>query len=368
MQTHEMWETSSYNGGLDTDHGVEGSVRVRLPGCAAKVINKLRPSTGGFITDRSALGLPGFKPSWSRWQFKGTRGRNGNSVSVGSFKLGVKFKKDHVVRECLGVLPEDRPRDHSDAPGPLSFVSRLWKSRHMRLGFHPSTADIPKVAPSADRPLQKVHWRLPAASAYDSLNKLLQVKRDPGLRRGSEAPAGARLRQRARWVLGMNPDKQSRWLGALLSGRWTPDLTAEFAHPAGMALVAARGGEVKFLGGGTVEIPPTKEGEEPKINHFVNALVGNATFRLFPELLARLASYATLRTRDATLVTGLRTRCLEWCKAEKFSYELTAEVVGPTVALAYLPTTHEQLSCEILRSQTRGGALPSAEGWWSTKL
>jgi hypothetical protein len=167
----------------------------------------------------------------------------------------------------------------------------------------------------------------------------------------------------------INPDKQSAWLGPLLKGRWTPDLSREFATPAAAALVAARGGSVKFLGGGTL----TKsfgEGEKATTVElaYVNAVHEGTCFRLFPELLAKLACYATFRPRVPTLVSALRTRALEWAKTQHLTAEETADTLGPTVAMAYLPTAQEIAGQKVLQATGTDGSLPEAEGWWSRDL
>lgn len=366
MSTSLGWASTVQNGGLfDVSEG-DISVRVRLPGGAARVINNMR--TGGFIHSPSALGLSGFRPTWLPWQYRGTRGRMGKSVQVGDFKLGRTFLKSHVVREPLGVLPADRPADHSEVSGPISFVEMSYKPVHMRVGFHPSRAKGAGVA-QVSCPLTSVNWVVGNEPAQKGLEKAMRVNVDPGLRRGPEAPAGARLRARARWVLQMNPDKQNRHLGMLLTGRWTPDLSREFARPCDAMFVAARAAQVKFLGGGTL-IKSVGEGEDIRetTNYYVNATRDGVVFKCYPELIARLASYATLRKRVPTLVTALRTRALEWCKKQGFSAEETAETIGPSVALAYFPTSQEKVATEILGEAEPNGALPKVSGWWSSDL
>jgi hypothetical protein len=356
------------NGGLFCLGVDQTAVRVRLPGGAGRVINKF--ATGGFLTDSSALGLPGFRPTWKRWQYKGTRGRNGNGVVVGSFELGRSFKKDHVVRSCLGVLPNDHSNDHAERSGPLSFREDHFKPVHMRVGFLPRPSTAINASQVVPNPLQPVYWHHPSAgAAVESLKKAETVKVDPGIRRLSEAPAGARLRQRARWALSLNPDKQDRWLGPLLKGRWTPDLSKEYAPAASRLFVAARGGSVKFLGGGTLK-KTIGEGPERRTLElaYVNAVSGDTCYRLYPELLARLASYATFRKRSSVLVTALRTRALEWAKKQGFTAEETAEMLPPTVALAYLPSAQEIAGQEILREASTDGALPEAHGWWASDI
>lgn len=308
--------------------------------------------------------------------------RVGKEMRIGSFTLARQFKKDHVVREPLeDWRPEVGPGMPSSftaavnkrllgdvfpepKPGPLNFVERFWKPVHMRVGFFPSRADRPKVE-HLESPDLNVHWCPPKGTAHQALSKLGEV-REHGIRKVSEGPAGSRLRQRARWVLQMNPDKARKYLGAILKGRWTPDLSVEFAHPRATALVAARGGEVKFLGGGMLKTEKGIGGEVTVLeNAYVNAVHEGTCFRLYPELLAKLTCYSTLRKRDATLVTALRTRAIEWCKQQGFTAEDTAETLGPTVALAYTQSAQEKLATSILEHVGPNSASPVAEGWWS---
>lgn len=281
---------------------------------------------------------------------------------IGDFFLGRKVLRNHVVREAVGVLPLD---ERPGKAGKLTLVDVKWKPYHIRDGYFPRCGQKVEADLADVNPLQRVHWAAPGGSALESLKKAERVKVDPGLRRGSEAPAGARLRQRARWVLGLNPDKQRKWLSGLLSGRWTPDLSEEFAHPAAASLVAARRGAVKFLGGGTLTIPAA-EGKENTTLAYVNAVHEGRAFRLFPELLAKLSLYASFRLRGPALVLALRTRATEWCKLQGIPTELAAETLSPSVALAFFPTVQEEIGQDILREGASSvGASPVAEGWWN---
>jgi len=333
----------------------EGAVRVRLPGSAPRLV--------GLVFGGTFMGSCKPWPEKARVKPKRSVSFYNPELKVGDFKLGVQIIKGHVVREPLGVLSGDVDplRENS---GPLSFVEKHWKARHLRSGFIPRLATGSSAELSDPNRLQTVHWSAPERSAKAALDKAAKVKVDPGRRIGPEAPAGARLRQRAAWVLSLNPDKRNPVLGRLLKGRWTPDLSVEFAHPFADAFVRARGGDVKFLGGGTV----TKSigGENSEVLTYVNASYKGGVFPIYPELLAKLASYATLRERKPDLVSALRTRALEWCKRSGFSAEETAETLGPSVALAYLPSAQEVTATEILRDATSNGSLPKAEGWWST--
>nr|QDH89454.1 MAG: hypothetical protein H4Rhizo432507_000001 [Riboviria sp.] len=292
-----------------------------------------------------------------------------STLAGGSLVLGRKIMRNYVVRKCLGVLPGEQSPGGASTNGPLTFVESIWKPVHMRVGFFPRRDQPTTVATSVDPPTQKVHWAPPSQGpAIDMLRAQHDGSKGHGIRKVSELPAGSRLRQRARWVLALNPDKQLKWVGSLLQGRWTPDLSKEFALPAASMFVAAREGSVKFLGGGTLEKSAGKDGEEKKVYGYVNAVHEGTSFRLVPELLAKLTAYATFRKRDATLVSGLRMRCVEWCKTHGFTAEETAEMLAPTVALAYLPSAQEVCGQKLLEAVAPGGTSPVAEGWWSATV
>lgn len=376
------------NGSLFTSPLDTGSVRVRLPPKAGLATNRgVTPATPSFwalfgtAAARSGLeasameqltnwlgSLPGSPepcgevgraPDRPPRQCRSWQGK-----PVGNFMIGKQIMKDYVVRRALGVLPSEESHLRT---GPIDFVESHWKPTHIREGYFPLRARKVDADLAGPNPLQRVHWAPPGGSARASLEKAARVKVDPGIRKVSEAPAGARLRQRARWVLSLNPDKARLWLGGLLSGRWTPDLSAEFAHPSAAALVAARGGVTKFLGGGTLKQTIGEGQEKRTVEHaYVNAVHGGTCFRLFPELLARLATYATFRRRGPTLVSALRTRAIEWAKRQGFTAEVTADMIGPTVALAYLPSAQEIVGQEILGGASTDGSLPEAHGWWAS--
>jgi hypothetical protein len=88
---------------------------------------------------------------------------------------------------------------------------------------------------------------------------------------------------------------------------------------------------------------------------------------LYPELLARLAAYATFKKREPRLLSALAVRSLEWLKHEGFTMEEAGETHAPTVALSWFPSKSETLGTKILSAASAGGALPSLEGWWSAK-
>lgn len=277
------------------------------------------------------------------------------------FALGRQFLKGHVVREVNPAVPS--------TPETATYLDKFWKPIHMRVGYFPRRDDVPKAElANWDWSDPLVYWSGASRSATDALSKVSGV-RAPGARKTSEAPAGARLRQRARWVLGLNPDKQRRWVGALFSGRWTPDLTAEMGRDAQPELVAARGGGVEFLGGGTLEIPASDDqSKSARTLSYVWARHAGTTFRLFPELLARLSCYASLRKRDAVLVTALRSRAQDWCKKIGMDAEIAGSCLAPSVAVAFSQTAQELAAEDILSTAGPGAENPKAVGWWASGI
>jgi hypothetical protein len=111
------------------------------------------------------------------------------------------------------------------------------------------------------------------------------------------------------------------------------------------------------------------EGKETKRLSYVWAVEHGATFRLFPELLAKLATYATFRKRAPVLVQALRTRAQEWCKTNGLSAEDCADTLAQTVALAFLPTAQEVSGAKALsRLAQKPSEIAVADGWWNAPV
>jgi len=142
----------------------------------------------------------------------------------------------------------------------------------------------------------------------------------------------ARVRPRAKWVrklesvLGPVP---SGTVGALVRGRWAPDLPSVSRAPdANLVLSIWRGG-IKLLGGGAVA---GRDGNNNvRVPYFVVEHLDGSVETVFPELISALSSYAWLRSRDGTLVLALRSRALEWCKLKSLSEASTLVAVASAV-------------------------------------
>jgi len=370
--------TSSLNSALYGTRERCTPVRVRLPGTAPQVKLELplaghskprvhfvnAPHPGDDIVGPS--GFRGEEHSFDRVSevvvpLSAARpiGRKlaNQSIQVGSFALGQKFLPGFVNREALDL----------GGDGKLSFLESSWQRVKRRVGFFP-LRDKALLGGAKTGDDVSVHWVQPLGSAVDSL-VAINGKQSPGARRTSELPGGSRIRQRARWVNALSDELdlgEARGLvGSLLKGRWTPDLTREYANCRGLRVFAdARAAGLKFLGGGTTTMV-TGEGEAAvaRVYAYTYAFHEGKTFRVYPELLAKLAVYASLRKRSPALVLALRTRASDWCKKVGMDIEEVAHVLAPSVAIAYLPTTQEVIGASILEQHPpeslRGG-------WWTS--
>lgn len=365
------------------------SVRVRLPGGAPLVIN---PKAESAVT-RSPM-------NWRHWQSCNMakpppvvklppkncrRGWADDAVKraptfLTKLRRGTEFIRGFVARQ-----PLYHPTD-TDAFGckvKIGMVEQGWKPLHIRSGFFPRKDEGARASQSVVEDLvqprvfgksgQTVHWSQLEGSAQRLLEQQVRVignsQSGPGIRKLSEASASARLRRRARWVLSMNPDKDNEWLGKLLKGRWTPDLSREFAPSHLASFVAAWGDRVKFLGGGTLKTlqPSGEEDKEDTVleHTYVLAEINGSVVPLYPALLARLSSYAAFRVRGASLVQALKVRATEWCKKSCFTEEQTADTLAASVALAHYPSRVEKSATKLLEEESSVVGPPSAH-WWTS--
>jgi hypothetical protein len=265
------------------------------------------------------------------------------------------------------------------------MVEQGWKPLHIRSGFFPRKDEGAAATQSVVEDVtdvrvfgksgQTVHWSQLENSAQrllqQQVRELGQTQSGPGIRKVSEASAGARLRSRARWVLSLNPDKDCKELGKLLKGRWTPDLSREFAPSSLHSFVAAWGDRVKFLGGGMLETlrPSDKEDAPDEVleHPYVLAEINGSVVPLYPALLARLSAYSTFRARGASLVQALKVRAVEWCKKSCFTEEQTADTLAASVALCHHPSRVETSAQKLLQAESFVVGPPSAN-WWTSNV
>jgi hypothetical protein len=152
----------------------------------------------------------------------------------------------------------------------------------------------------------------------------------------------SRLRRRARWVRVAEAVLGTRYgtVGSFFRGRWTPDLPSrtspvEVAYLLGTVLDGAR-----CLGGGTTMGQPDQAGQRT-CNLYVVLDVRGTINVVYPALLAKLRLYALCRKRDVTLLGALRTRAVEWCKAESLDTVSADIAVSGALGLAMMPSTLE---------------------------
>jgi len=187
------------------------------------------------------------------------------------------------------------------------------------------------------------HWPLPPVSCEFTGERLERGLLEPnqpfevGERRlpVSAHLECARLRSRAVWVRRLEHvlGGSSGVVGALVKGRWTPDLPlASRTNFANLVLTHAEGG-AKILGGGSLS---TGEGDKKRMETYILVELSDGSREtVFPELLARLASYSLLRERDATLLSALRLRAQEWCKGAGLSSTVSLWAVVSALKLAW---------------------------------
>jgi hypothetical protein len=175
------------------------------------------------------------------------------------------------------------------------------------------------------------------------------------------APVCARLRRRAVWVRRMEKviGKAPGCVGKFLRGRWTPDLPSP-ALTAGANLVLSHLPDgVRILGGGSVQ-GRGKDDEETVEAYLVVELADGSRVTVYPELLCALSSYAFLRERSAVLLSSLRLRALEWCRARGLSKTSTWAGLPGSLMLAWEV-------CDLeLWAQERLSDGPEPPFWWSS--
>jgi hypothetical protein len=112
-------------------------------------------------------------------------------------------------------------------------------------------------------------------------------------------------------------------------------------------------GGARLLGGGVVQ---TESGNREV---FVRLSLRDGSEEILPALVAKLSNLCMFRTRDAALVSTLRLRALEWCKAQGLGHEASLLVPG-SVALAVRVSSPER---NATAAMDMDGPKSS---WWKT--
>jgi len=197
--------------------------------------------------------------------------------------------------------------------------------------------------------VDEVEFDVPSCQALGAGVKRLPI---------SSSLKGGRLRRRAVWVrrfecvLGVAPGR----IGELIRGRWTPDLpSGDKPLPLNLVLAHLDAG-TRLLGGGVAHA------ERPVDSlYYVVELVDGSRETVFPELVAKLSSYALLRQRDAVLVSSLRLRALEWCKGVGLSSSTTFVAVPTALKWAWTVSRGESAFADLLEES---GEKPAR--WWES--
>jgi hypothetical protein len=180
-----------------------------------------------------------------------------------------------------------------------------------------------------------------------------------------------RLRRRARWVRVAEAILGTRYgtLGQLAKGKWVPDHISPTAPREVAWLLGSVEGGVRLLGGGVINGRPGKvtpsercancSGKVPdcacvrpagsrtapgeQCLYLVVDIRGEVSV-VFPSLLAKLRLYALCRQRDVQLLGALRTRAVEWCKAQDLDEVSSDLAVTGALGLAMMPSTLERVT------------------------
>lgn len=172
----------------------------------------------------------------------------------------------------------------------------------------------------------------------------------------------ARPRRRAVWVrrLELILGPAAGPVGALVRGRWRPDLPSSmFSTGANLVLEYAKDG-VKIRGGGSVLVRPRGDDEPSREAYLVIEFSDGSREVVFPRLVAKLAAYAFLRERNAVLVSALRTRALEWFKGFGVASDIAFVALPGCFRLAW------EVSPSELRAREALSGGPSPTLWWTS--
>lgn len=175
------------------------------------------------------------------------------------------------------------------------------------------------------------------------LQHVFKLRRQEEIVSGDSLP---RLRQRSKLTHALGESLQIKrgLLGAFLTGRWRPDLPSTEGPTVASWLSALVVGGTRIVGGGLCAVGDSEKQRQP----FVRLLLGETVVTVLPGLLARLTQYSVYRTRSPALVSALRTRAVEWCKAQGVPEVDACLCIPGTVALSYLRTAPEEAGINLL--------------------
>jgi len=173
-----------------------------------------------------------------------------------------------------------------------------------------------------------------------------------------------RLRRRGRWEhafvrsLGL----RQGYLGAVLSGRWRPDLSGEGADlDVADWLSAFLADGAKVVGGGFCELDDPDADDVP----YVRVILGDREVNLLPGLVARLSLYSCYRKRSAALLSALRTRAVEWMREKRISDYFASLCLPGTLSLAFVKGGEEEAGEGILSSVAARESM--GENWFGLR-
>lgn len=155
------------------------------------------------------------------------------------------------------------------------------------------------------------------------------------------ALATGRVRPRARWVRVAEVVCGKNRVGALIRGRWTPDLPSSKQSDVANYLLSTVSGGAKVIGGGLRNVPTTFARED---GVYIVLETQDGRSLCFPNLLGRLRSYCLFRDRDRLLLGSLRARAEEWCRSRSFDPWLTDLAVSGALELSWPVAPHHRFA------------------------
>lgn len=180
----------------------------------------------------------------------------------------------------------------------------------------------------------------------------------------SSGAAVVRLRRRARWVNSLQESLglDRGVLGALLAGRWTPDLPGDEAHVCSkFGSLLANGARV--LGAGWCEPEPGAplgDGVEGGCSFVRMGFPHEVEVLAVPELVGDLWACAAFRVRDGALVSSLAWRAKRWLEGRGLTGLDVSSLLFGSVAVACCLTSAEEGARRLLATPAVSGTSPIA--------